>query len=622
MKNLLIALFFLNLSSYSQTILNAYAKITSVNGSQTILTLSIVNEVNHTFAVGGKVIVMQMQDDVIGANTGNNSSFGNLSSIANAGKYEIRTITSRLPVTGTPTSITLSSALSIPFNTGTNSSVQLITFRDMGTNFTTTTNITGLAWDGNIGGVIAFEVANSLTLNHSISADGIGFLGGAKSSNANETCNSGFFSGNDANKGYKGEGIYKSTNTAFLNGRGKLLSGGGGGSQNNSGGAGGGNYSAGGDGGLGWGCTGASSGRGKGGISLSAIISGTQIFMGGGGGGGQQNNSGSTNGGNGGGIILIKATTLVTNTVCTSAIKITANGQNASNSGNDGGGGAGGGGSIILQINNFSASSACPLVVNANGGNGGCVNDPGAHGGGGGGGQGVIMFPASQPIVNIISSTSNGVPGTDNTGGTVTGTPGGGPNNGGVFVFTPTPLPIELINFDGTLANGIIELNWSTASEINNDYFTVEKSLDGINFLIIGNVKAANLTNNISKYQLNDNTPNKGTNYYRLKQTDFDGTFEYSKIINVEFYDTIDFSVYPNPLNSNNSLFIALNKKYTSKVELNIYDVNGKNVFNRAIDVIDQTDIRLDNLNLSSGIYSVQLSNEYINSTKRLIIGE
>lgn len=620
MKILIIAILFLNLNSYSQTILNAYAKITAVNGPKTTLTLTNVNEANHTFTVGGKVIIMQMQDNVIGSNTGNNNSFGNLSVIANAGNYEIRTIISRLPASGTPTSITLNSALSNSFNTGANSSAQIITFRDMGANYTTSSNITGLAWNGNIGGVIAFEVSNTLTLNNSITADAIGFLGGLKSSNADETCDTAFYIGNDSKKGYKGEGIYKSINTAYLNGRGKLLSGGGGGSQNNSGGAGGGNYSAGGSGGIGWGCTGASSGRGKGGIALSSVISGSRIFMGGGGGGGQQNNSVSTNGGNGGGIILIKSTTLVTNTICTSAIKITANGQSASNSGNDGGGGAGAGGSIILQIINFSASSACALTINANGGNGGSVGNAGAHGGGGGGGQGVIMFPVNQPTVNVVTSTTNGAPGTDNTGGTVSAGSGSGPNNGGVLGLVSTPLPIELLNFDGTAENRIIELNWRTATEINNDYFTVEKSNDGVNFTILGAIKAINSTNSISSYQLNDNKPNKGTNYYRLKQTDLDGTFEYSKIINIEFYKTFDFSIYPNPLNSGNSLSITFDKKYASQIELNIYDATGKNVLIKNIDATDQTEVKLDNLNLPSGIYLIQFSNDYINSIKKLIV--
>ena len=137
MKLLFIFLLFISFTISSQT-LNAYAKVTSISGAKTTLTVTNVNETSHTFTVGGTVIVMQMQDDVIGTNTTNVAAFGNLSAIANAGNYEVAVISARSPATGTPTNITLSSALANTFNTGSNSSVQVITFRDLGTNFTTT----------------------------------------------------------------------------------------------------------------------------------------------------------------------------------------------------------------------------------------------------------------------------------------------------------------------------------------------------------------------------------------------------------------------------------------------------------------------------------------------------
>ncbi len=180
-KFLLLFIFsFFCFASKSQ-IVNAYAKIVNIDASQTTFTVNNVNQSSHTFTVGGKVIIMQMQDDAIGTNTTNASSFGNVGSIQSAGLYEIGIIASRMPATGTPTSIVLSSPLTNSFNTGPNSSLQLITFRDMGTNYTTTANITGLAWNSNIGGVIAFETSNTLTLNHSVIADGIGFSGGIRS---------------------------------------------------------------------------------------------------------------------------------------------------------------------------------------------------------------------------------------------------------------------------------------------------------------------------------------------------------------------------------------------------------------------------------------------------------
>src|SRR5688572_6402364 len=197
----------LSLDSYnSQTTVNAYARVTSVTNSS-VLALSNVNVANHTFTVGGSVIVMQMQDNVIGTNTTNVSTFGDLSAIGNAGRYEVRTIAAVTPTSGTPTSVTLTSVLSNTFNTGTNSSVQMISFRDLGANYTTTANISGLTWDGNVGGVIAFSTTGTLTLNHRILADGLGFRGGSYSNNnSGATCTSPsntLYIANNANLGYK-----------------------------------------------------------------------------------------------------------------------------------------------------------------------------------------------------------------------------------------------------------------------------------------------------------------------------------------------------------------------------------------------------------------------------------
>lgn len=524
-KSLLLFIFsFFCFASKSQ-IVNAYAKIVNIDASQTTFTVNNVNQSSHTFTVGGKVIIMQMQDDAIGTNTTNASSFGNVGSIQSAGLYEIGIIASRMPATGTPTSIVLSSPLSNSFNTGPNSSVQIITFRDMGANYTTTANITGLAWNGNVGGVIAFETSNTLTLNHSVIADGIGFSGGIRSNNnGGPVCaagNSTVYISNNANYGGKGEGIYKSLNANFNKGRAKILSGGGGGGDHNAGGGGGSNYSSGGQGGNGYNNCTANPAGGLGGVALSSYITGSRIFMGGGGGGGQQNNTVGSAGGNGGGIIIIKANVLVTNTLCASSIRISANGQTAANVGNDGAGGGGAAGSILLQVNTFSASATCPLSVNANGGNGGNVTNSGAHAGGGGGGQGAIIYPATQPTVNVTSTTTNGNPGTDNSGGSVSAGPGGGTSNGGIIPNTPTPLPIELISFEGVRDGDKVRLNWSTATETNNDYFLVERSEDGIHFNSIGKVNGAGNSLSMKNYYLYDSNPFESINYYRLKQTDF-----------------------------------------------------------------------------------------------------
>ncbi|MDF2452000.1 MAG: hypothetical protein K0S26_1504 [Bacteroidota bacterium] len=607
-------------------ILNAYAKATAVNGANTTLTVTNVNQVNHAFTVGERVIVMQMQDNVIGTNTANVVSFGDLGNIAKAGIYEIGIISSRSPATGTPTTITLAAPMLNTFSTGANSSLQLVTLRNLGANYTTTANITGLAWDGNIGGVIAIEVANTLTLNNNISANSIGFIGGLRNSvNGYSACdNSNYATAIATRYAGKGEGIYKNTYAAFSGGRGKVLSGGGGGNDVNAGGGGGGNYTAGGTGGLGWvpagtGCS--PSAGGIGGLGLGAQITANRVFMGGGGGGGHQNDGNGTVGGNGGGIIFLKANTIVTSGGCGS-LMITANGTSAANGGNDGAGGAGGGGSIIMQANSYSIAGSCNLVITANGGTGGSSVTSGVHGAGGGGGQGVVIFSSPQPTVNVTTTTASGNGGTSCTGcpASSNGNPGTGPNNSGVINSSSGALPIELISFEGHASGGVVELHWSTASEINNDFFTVERSDNGIDFKEAGIVKATNSATSLSHYQLTDNAPNRGINYYRLKQTDFDVSYTYSNIITVEFIDHVDFSVYPNPLMKDYALTLSFDNAYATGVEVTIYDVAGKTVFTEQVNLENRREVKIENVNLPSGIYAIRLSNESIHSTRKLIV--
>ncbi len=604
---------------FSQTTLNAYAKVTTVTSSS-VLALSNVNQTSHTFTVGGSVIVMQMQDDVIGSNTSNNSAFGDLSAISNAGKYEVAIIAARTPTSGTPTSVTLTSLLGNTYNTGSNSSVQLISYRNLGSNYTTTANISGLTWDGNVGGVVAFYVTNTLTLNHRVLADGLGFIGGSVSSNADEGCSNSFYRGNDANKGYKGEGIYKRTSNTYLNGRGKIINGGGGGSQNNSGGGGGGNYTSGGDGGLGWTCTSGNSGRGIGGLSLSTSISASRIFMGGGGGGGQHNNSAGTNGANGGGIILMSAKTISTSTTCGSSIRISANGNDATDSGNDGAGGGGAAGSIVIQATSFSVNGACPLTVRSNGGDGGNVTNSGVHGGGGGGGQGAVIYSSTQPTLNVTTQTNNGAPGADNSGGTTNATGGGGTSGTGIIASSSGPLPISLTYFKASIEQDKVKLQWQTASELNNKLFLIDRSGDGLEYTPIGSISGAGNSSSQKNYELYDLQPNTGINYYRLKQIDVDGAYKFYPILAVEMDKEIDFSIHPNPVGTDKNIIINLDKIDKAKITLAISDFAGKEFLNREFILNDSQVIELKDVRLEAGIYLIKLQKGNKTIIKKLIV--
>jgi len=617
---------FLVFSLSGQTTVNAYAKVTSITGGS-VLALSNVNIANHTFTVGGQVVIMQMQDNVIGTNTTNASSFGNLSAIGNAGIYEIRTISAVTPTSGTPTSVTITPVLANTFNTGTNSSVQMISFRDLGANYTTTANISGLTWDGNVGGVVAFSVTNTLTLQHRILADGLGFRGGLYSNNSNgPVCTSPsatVYIANNANLGFKGEGIYKNTSNGFNNSRGKILNGGGGGNDHNAGGGGGGNFTAGGTGGNGYNNCATFPGGGLGGLSLSGQITASRIFMGGGGGGGQQNNTQNSAGGNGGGLVLIKANTIATSTTCGSSIRISANGVTAITGGNDGMGGGGAGGTIVLQAITFSITATCPLTLSANGGSGGSVTDAAAHAGGGGGGQGAIIYSVTQPTTNVTTQTNNGAAGADNSGGTTTGTSGAGTNGSGIIGSSSGPLPIELISFNASLepSGNRVRLNWTTASEKNNDYYTIERSNNGIDYKVLAQVEGSGSTNTFKKYEAFDNAPLSGINYYRLKQTDFDGSYAYSKLVGLTVDENIDFSLFPNPLSHTQTLSIKVNKTYiNSESMLLIYDLSGKLIVESPLKISDTNEFSQEDLQLEDGIYFVKVQTAFSSLTKKLIV--
>ena len=558
-------------------VINGYAKVTSI--VSTTLSVSNIDESGDSFEDGEKVIILQMQDDVIGTNTSDNSSFGDLGAIASAGLYEINTISSHTESSGAPTTITLVNSLSNSFNTGTNSAVQIITFPTFGSpDYTTTSNISTRKWDGNIGGVTAFNVPGVLTLAHSISATATGLRGAFPNLGGSAGCNGNtdFRFVSDNNHADKGEGIYKSTNTSFVAGMGKILSGGGGGNSHNAGGGGGGNFSAGGQGGPGWPTCSPTAG-GIGGIDLSAHISSTRIFMGGGGGAGEANNGGSQKAGNGGGIVLIKATE-ITSGGCSGSLDISADGESVTTgSGNDGNSGGGSGGTIVFEIDTWSIDPACPLTISSSGGNGGDVNHGAMHGGGGGGGLGAIIFSGAQPTGNITISNSAGTGGI-NCIGCGNADSGAGPDGSGVIENVSGPLPIELLHFQARAIENLkqVKLSWQTLSEINNDYYTVQRSKDGFNWQWVAEVDGSTMSLDLLSYAVIDESPLSGRSYYRLKQTDIDGQFFYSSIVAIELSDELEtpILIFPNP--ATNTITIQASPDETDRLML--FDVLGRNV--------------------------------------------
>jgi hypothetical protein len=139
-------------------------------------------------------------------------------------------------------------------------------------------------------------------------------------------------------------------------------------------------------------------------------------------------------------------------------------------------------------------------------------------------------------------------------------------------------LPIELVSFKGIVAGDAVQLIWETASELNNDFFTVERSSGGEVFTSIGKVNGAGTTSLGKTYSLLDHSPIYGTGYYRLKQTDFDGTFTYSKIIPITFEGSTlpVMDVYPNPTAGEQLNILITGLKDIESVPVVLYDQMGR----------------------------------------------
>lgn len=170
-----------------------------------------------------------------------------------------------------------------------------------------------------------------------------------------------------------------------------------------------------------------------------------------------------------------------------------------------------------------------------------------------------------------------------------------------------TFLPVELIDFNAIKENESVRLNWSTASEENNDYFEIEHSVNAVDFTTIGNINGAGNSSRISNYTFLDEHPVSGYNYYRLKQVDVDGSFQYSKIKSVYFEENqtkTTINIYPNP--TTDFVNILFNNKSIQPINIEIIDVLGK--------VVDN----IQNVNLPNGAtaYSINvasLSNGFYN---------
>ena len=171
-------------------------------------------------------------------------------------------------------------------------------------------------------------------------------------------------------------------------------------------------------------------------------------------------------------------------------------------------------------------------------------------------------------------------------------------------------LPIELLNFIANSDGQIVRLAWTTASEINNDYFTVERSEDGLNFETIHLIEGAGNSNKQIDYTVVDENPIEGISYYRLKQTDFDGQYEYFPIVSITFNKTLFelINIYPNP--SSKKATISFIAEAKDLVTLNIYNKLGQLIDEKTIKTINGiNDFDIDITDYNKGTYFITLIN-------------
>ncbi len=468
------------------TIVNEYTALTAdaTAGSATLTVASNSLNANNRFAAalapGDLVMVIQMQGATIDASDA--ASYGTITAYNNAGRNEVAEVQA---VSGT-TGITLACNLKYNYSAaGRAQVVRLPRYATLTLNAGAT--LTGAAWNGTVGGVVAAEVQNGTTLNGTVSATGLGFRGGAIDNSSTDagTIVAGFRGTDAAFGAEKGESIvgyqadYDNLNGRY--GRGAAANGGGGGNSHNAGGGGGANVGTGTWTGTGnpdrgtnnaydpaWNLEGTnfalstSSGGGRGGYTYSTadrdaltVAPGNttwggnnrqnvggfggrpldqrgRLYLGGGGGAGDGNNNGATAGGNGGGLIYLLvggavggSGTLVANG--TTGIRGT---NTLTSTTQDAAGGGGGGGTIVLSV----SGTITGVTATAQGGTGGSQagGNSEAEGPGGGGGGGLVVY--TNPNGTNLAAQAAGAASGTTTASQVSEFPLNGSTRGGAGV--------------------------------------------------------------------------------------------------------------------------------------------------------------------------------------------
>lgn len=179
-------------------------------------------------------------------------------------------------------------------------------------------------------------------------------------------------------------------------------------------------------------------------------------------------------------------------------------------------------------------------------------------------------------------------------------------------------LPIELVSFTAKSGRAGVSLNWTTASEANNAFFTVERSQDGLTYSSLAFIEGAGNSDDVNRYEYIDSQPKAGNNFYRIKQTDTDGTATYTSVINVwmDILVNMELTLYPNPATSSE---VYLRQSMPEQQgEIVLFNHQSQQVARMITDSSGTTSIDISGL--PSGIYFLKVQFKERSFTQKLLI--
>ncbi|MCP9235522.1 T9SS type A sorting domain-containing protein [Lewinella sp. JB7] len=203
----------------------------------------------------------------------------------------------------------------------------------------------------------------------------------------------------------------------------------------------------------------------------------------------------------------------------------------------------------------------------------------------------------------------------------------GGPGQGfhANYFFGVVPLPLTLISFDAIPGEQFVLVKWVTEDEVDTDFFTIERTVDGRAFATVGTTAAAgnSVPGERLSYELRDDEPYSGTSYYRLRTTDFDGSISLSHLVEVNFSADVDwsFSLFPNPNTGRHFYVQAVGVTSGAQLTIEVYDITGRQLFQRAYELGAERSqlIELSN-RLTPGSYLIRASQEGSGHRAKLLL--